>query len=128
MLAYWRNNAQSYRDGMIKLISGTEALSEDQRSEISDIILGYPEFQYTDDSDKVFIKAKFLRGNVLGLRLGTSERLNTSRLTNIYNSKIKHNISEMSQLINNSFFASFKEWQEKLQALIEENLTLYNPE
>jgi len=125
---HWQENAQAYRDEMIRLITGTDALSEKQRNELSAVILSYPTFQYDDDADKVFIKAKFLRGNVLGLRLGASERLNTSRLATSYNTRIRHNIDEMSQLINSSCFTCFKAWQENLQALIEENITIYNPE
>ena len=34
----------------------------------------------------------------------------------------------MSELINNSCFTGFKEWQQRLQSIIEENLTIYNPE
>lgn len=125
---HWQENAQAYRDEMIRLITGTDALSEKQRNELSAVILSYPTFKYDDDADKVFIKAKFLRGNVLGLRLGASERLNTARLASSYNTRIRHNIDEMSQLINSSCFTSFKAWQENLQALIEENITIYNPE
>ena len=124
----WKNNAQEYRDGMVSLITDSDALSEKQRAELSAVILSYPIFQYDDDADKVFIKAKFLRGNVLGIRLGGSERINTGRLAASYNSKIMHDIEEMSRDINSSCFASFKEWQEKLLALIEENITIYNPE
>ena len=125
---HWQENAQAYRDEMIRLITGTDALSEKQRDELSAVILSYPTFQYDDDADKVFIKAKFLRGNVLGLRLGASERLNTARLASSYNTRMRHNIDEMSQLINSSCFTCFKAWQENLQALIEENITIYNPE
>lgn len=125
---HWQENAQTYRDSMIRLITGTDALTDKQRAELSAVILSYPTFQYDDDADKVFIKAKFLRGNVLGLRFGMSERLNISRLSSSYNSRIRHNIDEMAQLINNSCYTSFKEWQENLQTLIEENITIYNPE
>ena len=90
--------------------------------------MSYPIFEYDDGADKVFIKAKFLRGNVLGLKIGASERLNTSRLASSYNSRIKHSIEEMSEMVNSSCFTGFKEWQEKLQTIIEENITLYNPE
>lgn len=125
---HWQENAQSYRDDMIKLITGTDALSEKQRNELSDVILSYPTFKYDDDADKVFIKAKFLRGNVLGIRISASERLNTARLASSYNTKIRHSIDEMSQYINTSCFNCFKAWQMNLQTLIEENLTVYNPE
>lgn len=126
--AYWQEKAREYRNGMVRLITGTDALSEKQREELSAVILSYPIFQYDDDADKVFIKAKFLRGNVLGLKLGASERLDTRRLASSYNSRIKANIDEMSKLINTSCFTSFKAWQENLQVVIEENITIYNPE
>lgn len=125
---HWQDNAQLYRNAMIRLITGSEALSQKQRTELSDVILSYPIFEYDDGADKVFIKAKFLRGNVLGIKIGKSERLNTSRLASKYNAEIKHSTEEMSEMINNSCFTGFKEWQEKLQAIIEENITLYNPE
>lgn len=125
---YWQEKAQEYRDEMVRLITGSDALSEKQRTKLSVVILSYPTFQYDDDADKVFIKAKFLRGNVLGLRLGASERLDTRRLALSYNLRIKRNIKEMSDLINTSCFTSFKAWQENLQAVIEENITIYNPE
>lgn len=125
---HWKENAQEYRDEIIRVITGTDALSDKQRSELSAVILNYSIFQYNDDADKVFIKAKFLRGNVLGIRLGASERLNTSRLASSYNSRIRHNIDEMSELINSSCFNCFKVWQKNLQTLIEENITIYNSE
>ena len=34
----------------------------------------------------------------------------------------------MAQLINKGCFSSFEAWQKNLQALIEENITIYNPE
>lgn len=126
--AYWKKNAQEYRDGVIRLITGSDALSEQQRAELSDVILSYQDFQYDDGADKVFIKAKFLHGHVLGIRIGGSERLDTSRLAASYNAKIKRNIEEMSELINSSCLGGFKTWQEKLQALVERNITIYNPE
>ena len=62
------------------------------------------------------------------MRLGASERLNTGKLASSYNSKIRQNIEQMSELINTSCYTGFKDWQERLQATIEENITLYSPE
>lgn len=125
---YWHQKAQEYRDEMIKLITGSDALSESQRAALSADISNYPIFQYDDNADKVFIKAKYLRGNVLGLRIGSSERLNTSRLAFSYNTRIKQCVSEMAQLINTSCFECFENWQIRLKSLIEENITTLNPE
>lgn len=124
----WQSNAAEYRDTMIKIITGSDALSEQQRAELSDVIWNYEPLIFDDNADRVFIKAKFLRGNVLGIRLGGSERLDIRRLVSGYNSAIKKNVEEMGHLINKSCCASFNVWQERLSALIEENITIYNPE
>lgn len=125
---YWLNKSQEYRDSMIRLITGTDALSEKQKNELSEIIMNYPPFKYDDDSDDVFIKAKFLRQSFLASLFGLSERINTKRLSASFNSKIKRSIREMSEQINSSYFESFKEWQGRLQSTIEANITNLNPE
>ncbi len=125
---HWQSKAQEYREEMIRLITGSDALSEKQRGELSDVIMNYPSFEYDDNADKVFIKAKFLRGNVLGLRLGISERLDTRKLSSSYNSRIKRNVEEMAELINSNYYGCFKVWQENLRGIIEQNITVYNPE
>lgn len=125
---YWQSAAQTYRDELIKLITGSEVLTNEQRTELSNIILQYQPLEFDDEADKVFIKAKFLRGNVLGIRLGASEKLDNARLAYSYNFKIKKNLGEMTTLINNNCFSSFKVWQSNLLAVVEENITIYNPE
>ena len=57
---YWLEKSNDYRDSMVRLITGTDALSENQKNELWQIIMNYPAFTYDDDSDDVFIKAKFL--------------------------------------------------------------------
>lgn len=125
---YWQSAAQTYRDELIRLITGSEVLSEQQRTDLSNIILQYQPLEFDDEADKVFIKAKFLRGNVLGLRLGASEKLDNNRLANSYNSKLRKNIGEITTLINTSCYNSYKAWQSNLLSMVEENITIYNPE
>jgi hypothetical protein len=126
--SYWLSAAQEYREELIRLITGAEVLSEEQRTELSDIILQYQPLEFDDKADKVFIKAKFLRGNVLGIRLDSSEKLDNYRLANKYNKEIEKNLGEITNLINFSCFNSFKAWQSNLLAVVEENITIYNPE
>ena len=125
---YWQEKAQQYRDVMIGIITGADALSVQQRKELLDVILSYQQLVFDDNAEKVFIKAKFLRGNVLGIRLGLSERIDTRRLASSYNYRIKKNIAEMSEMINKNCYDSFKTWQENFQGTIEENITIYNSE
>lgn len=125
---YWQKRAEEYRDKMLKLITESDALTTQQRTEMSDIILNYEQLQFDDEAEKVFIKAKFLRGSIFGINFGFSEKINTKMLVASYNSKIQKNISDMSKAININCFESFKSWQMNLQKLIEENITIYNPE
>jgi len=125
---YWLNKSQEYRDSMIRLITGTDALSEKQKNELSEIIMNYPAFKYDDDSDDVFIKAKFLRQSFWSGLFGRRDRIDTKRLSASFNSKIKRSIREMSEQINSSYFESFKEWQGRLQSTIEVNITNLNPD
>ena len=125
---YWLNKSQEYRDSMIRLITGSDALSEKQKNELWEIIMNYPAFSYDDDSDDVFIKAKFLRQSFWSGLFGRRDRIDTKRLSASFNSKIKRSTREMSEQINSSYFESFKEWQGRLQSTIEVNITNLNPD
>ena len=125
---HWYENAERIRTAMIEIITDSEALSVSQREEISNTIINYHPLDFNDDSDNMFIKKRFLRGNVLGLKLNDSERLNTKRLTSSYNDKIHKNIKAMASDLNVSCFTGFKTWEHNLASIIEENITEYNPQ
>lgn len=125
---YWQLKAREYQDAMMHLILDTDAISDQQRSELSAVIMNFEPFSFNDDADIIFIKARFLQGNIFGIQFVESERLNTRSLVRAYNSNIKKNINEMSRMINDSYTTSFEEWQKKLHDAIEANITTYNPE
>ena len=124
----WQSNAQIYRDEMVKIITGSDALTAQQRSDLSDAILSYQPFAFDDKADKVFIKAKYLQGNVLGIKFFDTERLDTRRLVSAYNSKLSSSINEISTSINDSCYSSYQKWQEDLRIMVEQNITTLNPE
>lgn len=128
MKKQWYADAQQLRNRLIEIITGSEALSAGQRSELSDIIINYRPLEFNDDADSIFIKKRFLRGNVLGLQLADLEKLNTRRLAGTYNEKMNKNISLIAAEMNNSYFLSFKNWEQSLSAAIETNITEYNPQ
>ena len=74
------------------------------------------------------MKAKYLKGRILGFQLGTSERLNTKRLANSFNNLIAKNVKAMSEDLNENCYAAFRTWKENLCSLIEENITELNPQ
>ena len=125
---HWQQNALSLRNNLIEIITGSDALSSTQREELSNIIMSYQQLSFNDDADDVFIKARFLRGNLLGIHLINDEKLNIRKLANSYNDRISKAASEMAAEMNKSSYSSFKSWKESLSAVIEENITEYNPQ
>lgn len=125
---HWQQNAQSLRNILIEKVTGSDALSSSQREELSEIIMSYQSIVFNDDATDVFTKAKFLRGNIFGIRFTNDEKLNIRKLNNSYNDKIAKDSKEMAAEMNKSCFSSFKVWKENLFAVIEENITEYNPQ
>lgn len=125
---HWQQNAQSLKNNLIDIITGSDALSSTQREDLSNIIMSFQPLSFNDDADNVFIKARFLRGNLLGIQLINDEKLNIRKLSHSYNDRINKAISEMSGEMNNSSYSSFKTWKESLSVVIEENITEYNPQ
>ncbi|WP_027207667.1 dynamin family protein [Butyrivibrio fibrisolvens] len=125
---YWGEKGLEFKTSLIREIAHSEALSDSQRDEITDMINNYAYVNFKDDAESVFVKKKFLKGALFGLRLGDSEKLNTNRLAASYNDRINKIIYSMSQEMNNNCFERFKIWKERLLGVIEANLTELNPE
>ncbi len=125
---HWKQNEKSYREEMIKLVTGSDALSKEHKEQLSKVIMDYQELEFDDEADKVFVKERFLKGNILGLQFFASERINLTKLSFIYNYKMKASISELADVINDNCFKSFKSMQERLKDEIEKNIAEYNPE
>lgn len=123
----WLQNAAILREKLLSAVTGSDVLSRGQREQLSGIILDYKALEFDDDADDVFIKAKFLRGKFLGFD-ADAERLNIRRLTSKYNERIAKNIASMAQILYDSCYASFKAWMSSLIALVEKNITEYNPD
>ena len=125
---HWQQNAQTLRNILINIITGSEALTSTQREELSQIIINYQPLEFNDDADSVFIKERFLRGTILGVQWIEDEKLNLKKLVNSHNDKVEKTIAEMASQMNASSYASFRAWKESLAVVIEENITEYNPQ
>jgi len=125
---HWKVNEDSYRSEMVKLVTGSDALSSKHKEQLSSVIMNYQPLEFNDEAEKVFIKERFLKGNILGLKFFASEKIDLFKLSLIYNAKMKQIISDLADSINDSCFDSFKSWQERLKSEIEKNIADYNPE
>lgn len=125
---HWMDNAETLKNTLVAIITGTDALSAKQREELSEIIINHQGLVIDDEANKVFVKAKYLKGQFLGFRLSSSERLNTRRLANNFNDLIIKSIRSMSEDLNENCYSAFKVWKTHLCSVIEENITELNPQ
>lgn len=125
---YWREKELDFKRALILQITNTDALSDSQREEIADMIQNYDVNNFKEQADSVFVRKRFLKGNLLGIRINDDEKLDIKRLARSYNDRIKRIVNDMSQSINEDCFSQFKIWEEKLLAKINANLTELNPE
>ena len=125
---HWMDNAENLKNTLIAIITGSDALSLKQREELSEIIINHQRLEIDDEANKIFVKAKYLKGQIFGFRLSASERLNTKRLANNFNVMISKSIKAMSEDLNENCYSAFKVWQTNLCSVIEENITELNPQ
>ena len=126
---YWRDKEFDFKKKIILEITKTDALSESQREELSDMIQKFDVNDFKNQAELVFVRKRFLKGQLLRMvHLNDDEKLNTRRLAKSYNSRINKIVNEMSQKMNGDCYTQFKIWEEKLLAEINANLTEYNPE
>lgn len=124
---HWQQNTQLLRNSLIDIISGSEALNSTQREELSKIIINYHTVEFKDDAEETFVKPRYLRGNIFGIQIIEDEKLNIRKLANGYNNRMARTVNEIADDINGSCYGSFKIWEKSLAAVIEENITEYNP-
>ena len=125
---HWIDNAETLKNILVALITGSDALSTKQRETLSEIIINHQGLLIDDEANSIFVKTKYLKGQFFGLRLGSSERLNTKRLASNFNVTISKSIKSMSDDLNENCYAAFKVWQANLISIIEENITELNPQ
>ena len=125
---YWISKSEEYKDKISDLITRAEGLSDEYRQELSKAILNFKPVHFEDNTEEEFYKVRFLKGHFFGIQFARSETLNTNSLASKCRLKIHENINDIGDLINNSYYNSFKTWQDEFQTLVEKNITKYNPE
>ena len=123
---YWSEKADKEKERLTDLITGSENLSISKRTEIKEIIMNYEPLAFEDDADSLFIKERFLRGNLFGFKFFDTQELNIRKITAVYNKTVEKNAFEMAGLINRKSEESFNNWLDNLLVVIEMNITEYN--
>lgn len=125
---HWSDKAEEMKNTLVAIITGNDSLTAQQQGVLFDTIMKHQNIEFDEESSAVFIKAKYLKGQIFGFKLFDNERLNIARLSKKFNSTLEKNIESMAKDMNENGFAAYKSWQDDLFAVIEQNITELNPQ
>lgn len=125
---YWTAKAIDLKNTLREIVTGTQSLSEEQRNELSDIIISYQNIDFTKIGIEQFDKKDFEYGIRLGrFVIGNTNRINLEKLRGSYNSAMETSVSAIRISVQNSHEESIRLWIENLMGLIIDNIVSYNP-
>ncbi len=123
----WAENANRVRRELSQIISGTSALTSDQRDELTKIIIEYGDIDFDTKADEIFIKDEFLYGIRFGnIVIAESGKLRLEKLRKVLNQELTKYIHNVCKQIQNSHQTSFKNWLTALLTDVRENITEYS--
>ena len=127
---YWTSNTEELREILVKIVAGSEVLTEERRKELERIIITYKPLAFSDDlAEIIFDKVNFERRIRIGNRvLWESDHLNIEKLASTYNTNIYKGVNARYQSIEESHRESAFEWIQSLLDEIYANIVEYSPE
>lgn len=125
---YWENNTKKLREELVSIVTASDALTDNQKQALSDLIFNYKNIYFDDKADVIFVKPKFLQGHLLGLDLFMFEKLNVKKLEREYNKTVINNIEGIATDLNLKYHTNYQQWQEELSTMIEKNIVELNPQ
>lgn len=125
---YWENNSKLLKDELVEIVTASDALTEKQKQTLSELIFNYKSISFDDKASSIFEKAKFLKGHLLGLDLYIFEKLNINKLAKEYSKTVANNIETIATDMNETYYNSYKKWQDDLGTMIEKNIVELNSE
>lgn len=125
---YWGMKTQQTKDGLIKIVTGTTALTDEKREEISNIIINYGSIDFKNQAEEIFFSEDFSKTIRIGnVTIVESDKLDILKLENRYNSEMQNRVDEMQNAISVSHEYSFVKWIESLCDTVIENIEEYSP-
>lgn len=126
---YWTNQAASMKQELSKIITGSTALSDDKRTEISEIIMTYQNIYFDQAKHISFELEDFVHGIKIGdIVLYESDKLNIRKVANSYNKLFHLFTAEVKNTLHESHSETFQYWLGHLLSIIEKNIVNYSPE
>lgn len=128
--AYWENSTENLRNELVKLVVGSEVLTEDRRRELERIIVNYKKVEFSDnESQRIFEKKSFEKRIRIGeLEWAWSPHLNIDKLSKEFNTKIGKGTIDRYEGVRVSHQECVFNWIQDLMDVIRENIVEYSPE
>lgn len=126
---YWTDKSIQIKQELSKIITGSTALSDDKRTEISEIIMTYRDIHFDQSEHKSYQLDDFMLEIKIGdFVLFESDKLNIRKMVNSYNNSIDGFIDKVKTTLHESHNKTFNYWLEHLLSIIEKNIVSYSPE
>lgn len=127
---YWTDNTEKIRDDLVKTVTGSEVLTEEQRTILEDIIITYNKIEFPEkQADELFKRENFQKKFQLGnLVFWSSDHLDIGKLVNEYNVSFSEGREKRYEIIKESHQNSAHQWVEDLLETIFKNMVDFSPE
>ena len=127
---YWDSIATTVREELVKLVTESNALEEEQRQELSEIIINYKDVPLYTDAEKIFENHNSFEKGLKALNIIFKKNLNElnyKKIKRTYDREMKDLIELSNSVVKDAHRESFNTWFNELDALIINNLEEYNP-
>jgi GTPase SAR1 family protein len=125
---YWIEKSEEARKTLRLLVTGTDSLSDEKKTELNGVIMNYSGIMFDEKADIIFRRDLFIKSIRIGKHLLGQADISIEKLKNIYNDAVKDNIDNICDGVKESHQRSFYEWFMHLQNLIKNNIVEYSPE
>ena len=126
---YWTNKCIEFKELLSRIITGSTALSDDNRTELSQIIMMYRNIYFDQSKHNTFKLEDFEQKIKFGeFVIYESNKLNIRKMINSYNQTFATFMDEVENTIYRSHRRTFQFWLEKLLLIIDQNIVRYSPE
>lgn len=125
---YWGIKTQQTKDELIRIVTGSSALTDEKREELSNIIINYGNIKFVNQAEEIFFSEDFSKTIRLGnLTIVETDKLDIRKLENRYNSEMENKVDDMQEAIEVSHRDSFVNWIESLCGTVIDNIEEYSP-
>lgn len=120
---YWKSQTIEAKNVLLATVSDSKGINEDEQSELSKIILEYPEITLFENKAKdIFTLENFRKKLVIDKTI----RLKIEKLAKTYNEEITKFIEDVKMSAESDHSSGFHSWIEALLSKLRENIVSYN--